>query len=205
MMGTPRRPITPSPHHPITPPPHYSTTPSLQPRIPMKAIILAAGKGTRMKGLCDAQPKPMLPLLNRPMLDHILGGVREAGITEVLLVVGTHSEAIERHFGDGAALGLSIRYAHQRVPTGTGSAALLGKDFTADSPFLLAFGDIIISRREYARLARYYVERGCDTVLTTRWVPDPFRGAAVYVEGDKVVQIIEKPTPGTSTTHFDNA
>ena len=74
----------------------------------MKAVILAAGKGTRMGSLTDELPKPMLPVEGRPILEHIISGIAAQGVREFCLITGWKAEVIEQHFGDGSALDLSI-------------------------------------------------------------------------------------------------
>ena len=88
----------------------------------MKAVILAAGKGTRMGDLTEETPKPMLPVEGRPILEHILTGLRESGIQEFCLITGWKAEVIESHFGDGSAFGVQIHYVRQEVQDGTGKA-----------------------------------------------------------------------------------
>lgn len=170
----------------------------------MQALVLAAGKGTRMRGLCERFAKPMLPLANIPMIEHILDGLAPAGITRAHVAVGHCAEQIREHFSRKPHP-LSPDFIEQADPTGTGSAALLGKSAVGDEPFLLAFGDIIVSRANYAELVKDFHNGGWDAMLTTRRVPDPCRGAAVYVEGRRVVRLVEKPEPGTSATNLDNA
>lgn len=169
----------------------------------MRALILAAGRGTRMRGLCDAIPKPMLPLAGRPFLVHLLDALADAGVNEAHIVVGHLSDRIRDYFAENPHP-LNPRFIEQENPNGTGSAALLGAEALEDGPFLLAFGDIVVSRGVYADVVRR-MSGGCDAVLTTRRVPDPCHGAAVYVKDGLVDRIIEKPAPGTSTTDLDNA
>lgn len=168
-----------------------------------KAVTLAAGRGTRMKDLTDDCPKPMLPLGDRPMLAHQLDRMREAGIEQVLIVVGYRADVVKDYFAQNPVDGMTISYVHQETVDGTGSAAKLAREFAAQDPFLLTFGDIIVD----ADIYRGAIERmeGADIVITLKHVDDPYRGAAVYVEGDFVTKIIEKPAQGTSTTNWNNA
>ena len=98
----------------------------------MKAVILAAGKGTRMGGLTDEVPKPMLPVEGRPILEHIVTGLREAGVGEFCIITGWKAEVIEGHFGNGSDFGVSISYERQTVQDGTGKAPELAKSFVGD-------------------------------------------------------------------------
>ena len=99
----------------------------------MKAVILAAGKGTRMKELTNEVPKPMLRVQGKPILEHIVEGLKTAGIKEFFIVTGWKAEVIEDHFGDGAKFGVRISYGRQVVQDGTGKAPELAKAFTGNT------------------------------------------------------------------------
>jgi len=105
----------------------------------MKAVILAAGKGTRMKELTDELPKPMLRVQGKPILEHIIGGILAAGVRDIFIVTGYRAETIEGHFGDGAKLSAHIVYGRQTVQDGTGKAPEVAKAFVGDSPFILTY------------------------------------------------------------------
>lgn len=168
-----------------------------------KAVILAAGRGTRMQSLTEQMPKPMLPLHGKPILEHVLDRLRQAGFTEALIVTGYRAETIESHF---AGYPLRIEYRRQEVLDGTGSAALLAEEFVADEPFLLTFGDIVAEPSSYrGMLAALEEYPEAEMAVGVKWVDDPWQGAAVYEEGGWVNRIIEKPPKGTSATHWNSA
>ena len=171
----------------------------------MEALILAAGRGTRMRGLCERTAKPMLPVGNMPVLEYILEGVARAGVERVWIVVGHGAEAVRSGLENNRRADVELGFIEQPNPDGTGSAALLGRDHLKPEPFMLLFADILVPRNEYAALVRRHREAGSDAVLAVRRVPDPCCGAAVYVEDGRITRIIEKPEPGTSTTPFDSA
>lgn len=171
----------------------------------MKGVILAAGLGTRMRPLTLRRPKPLVPVLDRPMIEHIVLGAIDAGVDDLLIVVGYRGHMVRDVLADGDRFGIAIRYELQETPAGTGDAALLAEDFVGGEPFFLSWGDIIVSRRNYARLRRVWEGEHPDLLLTVNEVPDPYEGAAVYVEEGRVVRIIEKPPRGTSTTNYNNA
>src|SRR5690349_24256619 len=110
----------------------------------MKAVILAAGKGTRMKELTNEVPKPMLKVQGKPILEHIIQGIAAAGIRDIFIVTGFRAEVIENFFGDGSKWNLRIAYGRQLVQDGTGKAPELAKEFLGTSPFLLTYGDILV-------------------------------------------------------------
>ncbi|MFQ5808574.1 MAG: sugar phosphate nucleotidyltransferase [Armatimonadota bacterium] len=171
----------------------------------MQGIILAAGKGTRMAPLTDRRAKPLVPLLGRPMIEHILTGGAPAGVDDWVIVVGPFREQVIEHLGDGSELGLKIRYVVQEVANGNGAATLLCEEFMEDEPFLVSFGDIMTHPANYPRLAAEICSGNWDTVVTLNYVDDPYEGAAVYVEDGRVEKIIEKPPPGPSTTNYNNS
>ena len=88
----------------------------------MQVVILAGGKGTRAYPFTEYLPKPMMPVLNRPFLEHALRRLATQGVTEVFLTVGYLSDQVQEHFGDGADIGLSLRYALEPQPLGTAGA-----------------------------------------------------------------------------------
>jgi UDP-N-acetylglucosamine diphosphorylase / glucose-1-phosphate thymidylyltransferase / UDP-N-acetylgalactosamine diphosphorylase / glucosamine-1-phosphate N-acetyltransferase / galactosamine-1-phosphate N-acetyltransferase len=166
-----------------------------------KAIVLAAGRGTRMGPLTEDIPKPMLPVAGKPLLEHILGGLAEAGITSVLLVVGYRRDLIEKHF---ASWPVRIEYRVQEKLEGTARAVALGRDFAAGEPCLVTFGDIVCRPGDYRGMVDAF-RPGVAAVVGARWVDDPWQGAAVYADGGEVTRIVEKPARGTSTTNWNSA
>jgi NDP-sugar pyrophosphorylase family protein len=122
----------------------------------VKAIILAAGKGTRMRELTNEVPKPMLKVHGKPILEHILEGLAAAGVREIFIVTGFKAEVIENYFGDGAKLNLRIAYGRQLVQDGTGKAPELAKDFIGASPFFLSYGDILVDPSTYQNMVHRY-------------------------------------------------
>lgn len=171
----------------------------------MKGVILAAGKGTRMLPLTERRPKPLVPVLDRPMLEHIVTGARDAGVDHIALIIGHLGDQIVDYFGDGSDLGLRIDYIWQDEPKGTGHAALLAEEFVDGECFFMSWGDIIVPPRNYRKVVGAFVEGDTDAVLSLNWVEDPYEGAAVYVEDDMVAKIVEKPRKGTATTNYNNA
>src|SRR5215472_3459071 len=168
-----------------------------------KAIVLAAGRGTRMGALTEELPKPMLPIEGRPMLEHIVLRLREAGIERVLIVVGYRRELIEQHFAVGFP---EVSFVTQEVVEGTASAVRLGRGFIGADPFLLTFGDILCGARNYTGIADSLTRNAASAVLGVKYADDPWQGAAVYADAAGIVsEMIEKPPRGASTTHWNSA
>jgi NDP-sugar pyrophosphorylase family protein len=169
-----------------------------------KAVILAAGRGTRMQDLTIAAPKPMLNAGGRPILERLLDRLIEAGYSEALIVTGYRAESIEDYFRDYR---FPLHFLRQAPIDGTATAALLARQFVGHDDFLLTFGDILADAPCYRQiLDRLRREPGAEAVLGVRDVEDPYRGAAVYVDEDgKVTCIVEKPPRGESTTRWNSA
>ncbi len=169
-----------------------------------QAVILAAGRGTRMGSMTHDIPKPMLPIHGRPMIDHILERLQKAGIERFLIVIGYHGETIQEHFGKENSV--SVEFVRQNPVNGTGSGALLAQDFARRQPFLLTYGDILCDPSEYLRATSILSgDPSTAAVIAVKAVDDPWQGAAVYEESGRITQIIEKPPKGTSTTRWNSA
>jgi UDP-N-acetylglucosamine diphosphorylase / glucose-1-phosphate thymidylyltransferase / UDP-N-acetylgalactosamine diphosphorylase / glucosamine-1-phosphate N-acetyltransferase / galactosamine-1-phosphate N-acetyltransferase len=161
----------------------------------MKAVILAAGKGTRMKELTNEVPKPMLKVQGKPILEHIIGGILAAGVREIFMVTGYRAEAIEGHFGDGSKWGVRITYGRQMVQDGTGKAPEVAKAFVGDSPFILTYGDILVRPETYAQMISRFNEGEFAGVITVTRGEDVTKGAVdLFDKQFCLVKLIEKPT-----------
>lgn len=168
-----------------------------------KAVVLAAGRGSRMKTLTDDRPKPMLPLSGRPLLAHVIERLEEAGLREILVITGYKAAIVEEYFREHPPAKARLSYRLQEPQNGTGKAALLGREFVGNEPFLLTFGDILVDAETYRAMFRLFA--GVEAVLAVNCVEDPYQGAAVYVSDGRVTKIIEKPPQGSSTTPWNNA
>src|SRR5512143_1702754 len=142
----------------------------------MKAVMLAAGKGTRMRELTSELPKPMLRVQGKPILEHILEGVIAAGIREVFIVTGFRADTIEDYFGDGSKWKARIAYGRQEVQDGTGKAAEPAKTFIGDSPFLLTYGDILVKPETYQQMIRRFGEGDFSGLITVTRGEDVTKG-----------------------------
>ena len=161
----------------------------------MKAVILAAGKGTRMGDLTQSLPKPMLPVEGKPILEHIISGVKSAGIQEICLITGWKAEVIESHFGDGSAFGVKVSYRRQEVQDGTGRAALPARDMVGDDDFLLTYGDILVRPDTYASMVQRYQEDRFAGLLTVTEGEDVTKGGINFFdEAFCLSRLVEKPT-----------
>jgi len=161
----------------------------------MKAVILAAGKGTRMKELTNELPKPMLRVQGRPILEHILSGILAAGVRDIFIVTGYRAETIESHFGDGAKWGGHIAYGRQIVQDGTGKAPEVAKAFVGDSPFILTYGDILVKPETYSQMIQRFRSGDFSGVITVTRGEDVTKGAVNLFDREFcLTRLIEKPT-----------
>src|SRR5881409_3447296 len=117
-----------------------------------KAVVLAAGRGTRMRELTTELPKPMIEVRGKPVLQHMVEGLRDAGVREFLIIVGYRAEAVSNFFGDGSRYKIQIQYATQAVQDGTGRVVDLARNIVATSPFVLSYGDILVDPANYERI-----------------------------------------------------
>ncbi len=155
----------------------------------MQAVILAAGEGTRMRPLTQNKPKVMLPIANKPMLEHIIDAVRDAGIEDILLIVGYRKESITDYFGDGSKFGVRITYTTQNQQMGTGHAFGMASGF-CKGPFIALNGDVLVSSSHIRKI----MARNEDAVITVKAVEHPQSYGVIEAEGPRVKRIVEKST-----------
>src|SRR5438094_8736014 len=169
-----------------------------------QAVILAAGRGTRMRELTAEVPKPMIEVVGKPFLQHIIEGLRDAGIRELLVIVGYHADTVQNFFGDGSRNDVSIQYATQTVQDGTGRVVQLAKKFVGKSPFILSYGDILVDPVNYKRVAD--LPENTAAIITVTRGEDVTKGGAVFVNDQmELVDLREKPKPGEPTSPWYNA
>lgn len=169
-----------------------------------KAVLLAAGRGTRMRELTQELPKPMLQVRGKPVLQHIVEGLRDAGVADFLIVVGWQAKVVSDFFGDGAKLGVRIQYATQVVQDGTGKVVELAREFAGSDPFILSYGDILVGPENYPRVCAALAE--AEAVVTVKRNEDVSQGGAVFVnERFELIDLREKPKPGEPTSPWYNA
>ena len=161
----------------------------------MKAVILAAGKGTRMRELTNELPKPMLRVHGKPILEHILGGLLGAGIHEVCIITGWRAEVVEDYFGDGAKWGAHISYARQLVQDGTGKAPELARAFVGTDDFLLTYGDILVKPETYPQMVKRFGAGAFSGLLTVTHGQDVTKGGLNFFDEEFCLRrLIEKPS-----------
>src|SRR6266403_166061 len=169
-----------------------------------KAVLLAAGRGTRMRELTAELPKPMIKVRGKPILLHIVEGLQAAGIKNFLIIVGYQGDAVRSYFGDGTCFGLQIKYATQVVQDGTGRVVDLARDFVDQSPFVLSYGDILVDPGNYTAIVDLAAD--VEAIESVKQNEDVSKGGADFVnERMEVTDIREKPSPGELASAWYNA
>jgi len=167
-----------------------------------KALILAAGRGTRMLKLTADLPKPMIEVHGKPVLQHIVEGLRDAAIQQFLIVVGYRAEAVQNFFGDGSRYDTAIQYATQELQDGTGRVVNLARDFVGDSAFVLSYGDILVDAANYKRVID--LPDNVEAIITLTRGEDVGKGGAVFVnEQMELVDIHEKSDAREETKWYN--
>ena len=159
----------------------------------MKAVILCAGYGTRMEPYTKEYQKVMIPIHGKPILEFLIQSIKKAGIQDFIIVVGFRKEQIMDYFNEGKSLGIKIEYVRQDDPNGTGGALLLCEPLINEKYFFLTWGDTLVASEIYEKVIKMRDEENERFVLVANFVDDPFRGAAVYLDGNYCRRIIEKP------------
>ena len=148
-----------------------------------------------MRDLTNALPKPMLNVQGRPILEHILEGLKSAGIREAFIVTGYRAETIEGYFGTGERFGMRIAYGRQVVQDGTGKAPELAREFVGSDPFLLTYGDILVPPETYAQMIRRFGESEFSGVITVTPGEDVTKGGLnLFDEEFCLMRLLEKPS-----------
>ncbi|MHA2007806.1 MAG: bifunctional sugar-1-phosphate nucleotidylyltransferase/acetyltransferase [Promethearchaeota archaeon] len=173
----------------------------------MKAVILVAGKGLRLMPITSSRPKPMIPLAGKPILEHLILGLKEAGIREILLIVGYKEGMIIEYFNNKKEkLNIKIEYITQRERLGTGHAASLAKDFVEDEPFLLMYGDLMIDPIIFKEIIEFYNQSKTEGLISLLVVDNPQDFGIISLSSDGYVKnITEKPSPDLSLGNLANA
>ncbi len=161
----------------------------------MKAVVMAGGEGSRLRPLTIARPKPMLPVVNRPVLGHILYLLKLHGITDVVVTLQYLAAQIQDYYGDGKPLGMNIEYVIEESPLGTAGSVKHAQALLAcDEPFLVISGDALTDF-DLTALTRFHREREALLTMALCRVPDPLEYGVINVREDgRVVQFMEKPS-----------
>jgi len=169
----------------------------------MKAVILAAGEGTRLEPLTNVRPKPMVPVANKPILEHVLEAVIEAGIDEIILVVGYKRQRIQNYFGDGNDWGVDITYVIQDTQLGSGHA-LLEAEAEIGSDLVVLNGDQIVEPSAIEGVIEKRNRTGHTAMAVSRSAETQLYGV-LNVEDGVAVDLLEKPETAAIDSDVVNA
>jgi len=159
----------------------------------MKAVVLAGGKGTRLRPLTFSIPKPLLPIAEKPILEIILKNLKKFGITEVIISVGYQGELIKAFCADGARFGLSVKYVDEEKPLGTAGPLSLMRDCFGDGEeFILMNGDIF-TQLDFSRMIDYHKNGKYCMTIGYRTYEHKLPFGVLELEGDKLCGVVEKP------------
>ncbi len=163
----------------------------------MKAVIMAGGEGTRLRPLTSLRPKPMVPIVNQPVMEHILGLVKYHGITEVVATLAFMPRVIQDYFGEGEEWGVTIGYAVEESPLGTaGSVKNAASLLEGDEPFLVISGDAMTDI-DLSEIIAFHKSRQAAVTIALKRVDDPLDFGVVITDGDGLIErFLEKPTWG---------
>jgi mannose-1-phosphate guanylyltransferase / phosphomannomutase len=158
----------------------------------VKGVVMAGGQGTRLRPLTSNQPKPMLPIIGRPMMEHVLVLLREHGLTEVVATVQFLASVVRHYFGDGSDLGLSLAYATENEPLGTAGSVKNAEHFLDDT-FLVMSGDHVTDL-DLTAAAAFHRERGAAATVVLKRAENPLEfGIVITGEDGRVDRFLEKP------------
>jgi mannose-1-phosphate guanylyltransferase/phosphomannomutase len=161
----------------------------------MKAVVMAGGEGSRLRPLTIGRPKPMVPMVSKPVMAHILDLLKRHGITEVVVTLHFMPEVIQSYFGDGSGMGMTIHYAIEEVPLGTAGSVKNAEEYL-DEPFLIISGDAVtdLNLRE---IIDFHTEKNAEATLTLYHVANPLEYGVIITDSDgHISQFLEKPSWG---------
>jgi len=162
----------------------------------MKAVIMAGGEGTRLRPLTSLRPKPMVPIVNRPVMEHIVALCHWHGIDDVVATLQFMPQVIQDYFGDGEEWGVSLDYATEDTPMGTAGSVKNAEQLLDSDPFVVISGDSLTDI-DLTKLVEFHKAKGSAVTIALKRVPDPLEFGVVITDDDgKVERFLEKPTWG---------
>ncbi|NBU63847.1 MAG: nucleotidyl transferase, partial [Chloroflexia bacterium] len=161
----------------------------------MKAVVMAGGEGSRLRPLTLNRPKPMVPLVDRPVMGHIVELLKRHQITDIVVTVQYMANVIQDHFGDGSAFGVNITYSLEDRPLGTAGSVKLAESLLQE-PFLVISGDAVTDI-DLTKVCAHHKATGSIATMTLTRVPNPLEfGVAICDEAGFVRELVEKPSWG---------
>jgi glucose-1-phosphate thymidylyltransferase len=158
----------------------------------MKALVLSGGKGTRLRPITHTSAKQLVPIANKPILFYAIEAIRDAGITDIGIIVGDTHEEIRAAVGNGSAWNVKVTYIPQDEPLGLAHAVKIAEPFLKDDPFVMFLGDNLI-RDGITRLVQEFTESKANSHILLARVRNPEEFGVAELDGDRVVRLQEKP------------
>ncbi|MDA8219005.1 MAG: mannose-1-phosphate guanyltransferase [Dehalococcoidales bacterium] len=161
----------------------------------MKAVVMAGGEGSRLRPLTIQRPKPMVPIVNKPVMEHVLDLLKKHGITDVVVTVQYLASVIQKHFGDGSSFGMKITYSVEETPLGT-AGSVKNAEAELQEPFLVISADALTDF-DLEAIIRFHTRKKSKATLTLYRVPNPLEyGVIIIDEEGNIRQFLEKPSWG---------
>lgn len=160
----------------------------------VKALVLAGGAGTRLRPITHTSAKQLIPVANKPVLFYGLEQLRDAGMTDVGIIVGDTREEVMSAVGDGTELGIKATYIHQEAPLGLAHTVLIARDFLGDDDFCMFLGDNFLLGGITELVAEFESSKADAQILLTEVAEPQFYGVAVLDDHGRVVELLEKPS-----------
>jgi NDP-sugar pyrophosphorylase family protein len=170
---------------------------------PKIAFILAGGKGTRLRPITNEIPKPMVPLHDKPILQHALDLFKKYGITEIVMSIGYKGEKIKEYFGNGSRFGVNITYVEETEPLGTAGPLNLARQYLTDT-FVMCNADEL-KNIDLTEMYLFHKENNALASIALTTVSDPSQYGVAKLTGSKILEFIEKPEAGTAPSNLINA
>ncbi|MDQ4003005.1 MAG: sugar phosphate nucleotidyltransferase [Actinomycetota bacterium] len=162
----------------------------------MKAVIMAGGQGTRLRPLTSNLPKPMIPIVNVPCMEHIVRLLEKHGLTDIVVTLQFLPEEIQNYFGDGSDWGVNLSYSIEAAPAGTAGSVKLAEEHLKDDRILVISGDALTDC-DLTRALRFHEEKGAEATMVLKSVENPLDFGIVITEDDgRISRFLEKPTWG---------
>ena len=162
----------------------------------MKAVVMAGGEGTRLRPMTANQPKPLLPVVNKPIMEHVLRLLKRHGFAETVVTVQFLAALVRNYFGDGEEIGMALSYATEEMPLGTAGSVKNAQDALRDERFLVISGDALTDI-DLTDMVRFHKENGALVTIGLKRVPNPLEFGIIIIDDDgRVQRFLEKPTWG---------
>ena len=169
----------------------------------IKTIMMAGGKGTRLRPLTLLRPKPMIPLVNKPIIQYTVDRLKKFGFNDIIMTLNYMSTNIKNYFKDGSDFGVDIRYSVEKWPLGTGGSVKKAEKYI-NNTFMVVSGDVLTDVN-FKEVLDFHKEKGALVTMVLTEVEDPTHfGIAVMDKEKKITEYLEKPSPEDAFSNMAN-